>query len=114
MLIKGKTITLQTYLIKVKTITLQMYSDPGHGWVKYAKSKLQKLGIATKISIHSYQKNEYAFLEKDRDLKILIDALRAKGYGVKFREVSVAKNYSRIRLYDRYMSGTISSAWLKV
>jgi pyruvate/2-oxoglutarate dehydrogenase complex dihydrolipoamide dehydrogenase (E3) component len=98
-------------LIKEKTITLQMYTDPGHGWVKYAKSKLQKLGIATKISTYSYQKNEYAFLEEDRDLGILINALKAKGYEVKFREVS--KNYSRIRLYDRYMSGTISSAGMR-
>ena len=36
--------------MKTKKITLQMFSDPGHGWVRFPKKRLAKLGIADKIS----------------------------------------------------------------
>jgi len=87
-----------------KTITLQMFSDPGHGWVRFPKARLQRLGIADKISTYSYERNGQAFLEEDCDLTVLINALRARGYAdadIKFRESHTNKS-SKIRSYCRY------------
>lgn len=86
----------------MKSITLQMFSDPGHGWVRFPKARLEKLGIADKISTYSYQKGLMAFLEEDSDLSTLITALKAKGYTeFKFKE-GWTNRRSKIRNYDHY------------
>lgn len=84
-----------------KTITLQSFSDPGHGWVRFPKARLVKLGIADCISAFSYQNGANAFLEEDCDLGVLITALRERGYEVKFKGGS-SNRQSKIRGYDRY------------
>ena len=85
-----------------RTITLQMFSDPGHGWVRFPKVRLQKLGIADKISSYSYQNGNNAFLEEDCDLTVLINALKAQGYEeIKFRGGS-SNRQSKIRSYNHY------------
>ena len=85
-----------------RTITLQMFSDPGHGWVRFPKARLQKLGIADKISSYSYQNGNNAFLEEDCDLTVLINALKAQGYEeIKFRGGS-SNRLSKIRNYNIY------------
>lgn len=84
-----------------KTITLQSFSDPGHGWVRFPKSRLVKLGIADKITPYSYQRGENAFLEEDCDLSLLVTTLRERGYEVKFKGTS-SNRQSKIRGYDRY------------
>ena len=85
----------------VKTITLQSFSDPGHGWVRFPKARLVKLGIADRISPFSYQNGANAFLEEDCDLGLLITALRDRGYDVKFKGGS-SNRQSKIRGYARY------------
>lgn len=84
-----------------KTITLQSFSDPGHGWVRFPKSRLTKLGIADKISAFSYQNGAMAFLEEDCDLTVLITALRQRGYEVKIKGGS-SNRLSKIRNYAQY------------
>ena len=88
--------------MKTKKITLQMFSDPGHGWVRFPKARLAKLGIADKISTYSYQNGANAFLEEDCDLSVLITALKASGYeDIKFKE-GWTNRRSKIRNFDYY------------
>ena len=85
----------------MKTITLQVFADPGHAWARFPKARLIKLGIADKITSFSYERNGQAFLEEDCDLNILVGALKARGYEVKFRE-SHTNRSSKIRGYSSY------------
>ncbi len=85
-----------------KSITLQMFSDPGHGWVRFPKARLVRLGIAEKISAYSYQNGAMAFLEEDCDVSVLITALRAHGYeDIRFRGGS-SNRQSKIRNFEYY------------
>lgn len=56
--------------------TFNVYSDPGHGWAKVPLKVIQKLGLAEKISHYSYIRKEHAYLEEDRDLELLVNAVR--------------------------------------
>lgn len=84
-----------------KTITLQMFSDPGHGWVRFPKARLERMDIADKISPYSYQRGTNAFLEEDCDLTVLCNALRERGYEIKIKCAHTDRQ-SKIRGYDHY------------
>ena len=84
-----------------KQFTVTVYSDPGHAWAKVRKSVLTNLGIADKVSSYSYQRGEYAFLEEDCDLSLLMQALQSHGTKLCFVEKHTDKQ-SRIRNYERY------------
>lgn len=84
-----------------KQFTVTVYCDPGHAWAKVRKSVLTNLGIADKVSSYSYQRGDYAFLEEDCDLSLLVQALRDHGTKLCFVEKRTNKQ-SRIRNYERY------------
>lgn len=84
-----------------KTVSIKVFADPGHAWARVAKSKLVKLGIADKITTYSYMNGNNAFLEEDCDLSVLINALRERGYEIKFNE-SHTNRQSKIRSYRAY------------
>ena len=85
-----------------KSINLSFFSDPGHGWVRFSKARLVKLGIADKISRYSYQRGSNAFLEEDCDLTVLINALKGQGYtDIKFKGTP-SNRTSKIRGYSSY------------
>jgi len=84
-----------------KSVSIKIFADPGHAWARVAKSKLVKLGIADKISTYSYMNGNNAFLEEDCDLSVLINALRERGYEIKFNE-SHTNRQSKIRSYRGY------------
>ena len=84
-----------------KTITLMVFEDPGHGWVRFSKNRLVELGIADKISRYSYQNGNNAFLEEDCDLSVLANALRERGYEIKYKSNRTDRQ-SKIRSFDRY------------
>ncbi len=84
-----------------KQFTVTVYSDPGHAWAKVKKDVLTNLGIADKVSSYSYQRGDYAFLEEDCDLSLLMQALRDHGTTLRFIEKHT-DNQSRIRNYERY------------
>lgn len=88
-----------------KTISFDFISDPGHGWLKCHKRLLDQLGIADKISSYSYMRENYAYLEEDCDAGLLINALRERGFDLKFRERNRAHGYSRVRNYAHYSVG---------
>ena len=84
-----------------KKISIKVFADPSHAWARFPKSHLVALGIENKISTYSYQNGANAFLEEDCDLSVLINALRQRGYEIKFNE-SHANKQSKIRNYPTY------------
>jgi hypothetical protein len=87
-----------------KKITINVFSDPGHGWARVPKTLLTKLGISAKISTYSYQRGDYAYLEEDCDLGVLINALKSKNYvDINFKE-NHTNRQSKIRGYATYRS----------
>lgn len=88
----------------MKRMTLDFYQDPGHGWVKIHLDKLKALGIDKDISYFSYTRKQYAYLEEDGDLSILIKACDDRGIVLKFREHNSDRD-SKIRNYQSYYYG---------
>ena len=76
------------------------YTDAGHGWLKVPKALLEKLGIAGKITVYSYQRGDYAYLEEDIDY-----ATFANAYGLNYLQVvnKHTNRNSKIRSYRHYM-----------
>jgi len=85
----------------MKTFTIIVYNDPGHGWGKVKRQVLSNLGLADKVSSHSYQYKDNVYLEEDCDLPLLVQTLFALDVRVKFVEKSTNKQ-SRIRSYESY------------
>ena len=77
------------------------YSDPGHGWMAVELELLDHLELLDKITSYSYIRGPRAYLEEDLDAGVLVQALKARGVDVAFRE-RLAKGYSRIRNYDPF------------
>jgi hypothetical protein len=84
-----------------RAITIQIFEDPGHGWARVPKQRLQRLGIADRISTYSYQNGANAFLEEDCDLGVLISALKERGHEIRFRTHHTNRS-SKIRSFDTY------------
>lgn len=82
--------------------TINIYTDPGHGWARVKRAELIKLGIISKITSYSYERNDSVYLEEDCDLGAYIKALKDRGHEIKFRETSCDRRYSRIRNYRRF------------
>ena len=81
--------------------SFNVYADSQHGWIKVSMKTLNALGIRSKISAHSYMKNDDAYLEEDRDASLLINALQSIGITPKFKEHHTDRS-SKIRNYDSY------------
>lgn len=84
-----------------KTFTCIYYTDPGHGWFKVKRSVLHNLGIADQISLYSYQRGDYVYLEEDCDAFLLHQALKEQGTTLVTHRKHT-DNDSRIRTYERY------------
>lgn len=80
---------------------IHFYQDPGHGWIRVPKKKLEKLGIQDKVSRCSYMKGASAYLEEDCDAPKFIKALEAHGETYETIEHTTNQE-SRIRGYDPY------------
>lgn len=93
-------------------LTLNYYQDPGHGWVKIHKKWLTMLGIEDKISHYSYMRKDYAYLEEDCDLSLLLEAAPKLDIKVHLREYN-CNNQSKIRSYDSYFYKPDFVTWLK-
>jgi hypothetical protein len=89
----------------MKTKVIRYYADPGHAWAKVKISELIKLNIAHEISIYSYERGDWAYLEEDSDLIKYVDALKARGIEPIFKGSSGNKR-SKIRGYNCYDNTT--------
>jgi hypothetical protein len=81
---------------------ITIYSDAGHAWAKVKKQFLVKLGVKDQITHYSYQRGDYAYLEEDCDLGVLIDALKTNGINYTFAEKTARERPSKIRSYQSY------------
>lgn len=90
----------------MKSITINFYADSGHSWGKVSLKLIKDLGIADKISHYSYMRGKFAYLEEDCDAGVLVHALKASGYTVKYKEFITNKS-SKIRSYDSYSTKKI-------
>lgn len=86
-----------------RLLTLNYYQDPGHGWVRVSIGLLHGLKIADQISPFSYRRDDYAYLEEDCDLGLLLAAAKAAGIEIKLRSFHTNKQ-SKIRGYRPYLS----------
>jgi hypothetical protein len=68
---------------------LTYLQDPGHGWIACPLPLAHDLGIAAQVSRYSYLDGDTLWLEEDCDAALLVDALRARGEPVSFREIHV-------------------------
>ena len=84
---------------------LDFISDPGHGWCKVSIKLLQKLDLVEKITHYSYIRGDYAYLEEDCDLSLLMAAARDNGIALSFRERNSPERPSRVRNYEHYSPG---------
>lgn len=87
--------------MKTKLIKITVYSDPGHAWGRVRRSLLIDLGIDGQVSLFSFKKGSWAYLEEDCDLPKLLKALEARGITFLIKE-KIGNSPSKIRSYDRY------------
>ena len=88
----------------MKTFTIIVYNDPSHAWGKVKRKVLDSLGIADKVSSHSYQYKDNVYLEEDADLSLVCRHLLFNS-DVQIKVVEKHTNRdSRIRSYERYVA----------
>lgn len=86
---------------------INIYNDPGHAWGKVSIKKLQQLNIAHLITNYSYMRKDYAYLEEDLDLSMLLKTLKDNNITYEFNEYYSNKS-SKIRSYEHYsVRGTL-------
>lgn len=84
-----------------KKFSITVYSDPSHAYGKVKREVLKNLRLDKYISSYSFQRGDYVYLEEDRDLAMLCQALYDNNTRVVFNEKTTNKP-SRVRTYDRY------------
>lgn len=84
----------------MKAKTYIFHSDPGHAWLAVKRKELVDLGLEDKISTYSYQKGQTVYLEEDCDAGLFIQAKRAKGIEIQYRDSYQER--TPIRSYDYY------------
>lgn len=87
--------------MKTKKIKITVFSDPGHAWGRVKKALLSQLNIDNQISLFSYKKGKWAYLEEDCDLPRLIQALESNGLDFQILE-KTGNTTSKIRSYESY------------
>jgi hypothetical protein len=79
------------------------FNDGGHGWYSVKRSKLEAMGILSKVSSFSYQKGESVYLEEDCDASLFFQSLtEEEKQSIKiidsYRDRSPIRNYERFSL----------------
>jgi hypothetical protein len=82
--------------------TYPFFTDPGHGWLRVPRKRLETLRIAHKITSYSYQNNAFVYLEEDCDAPLFLHAAEAAGWKVTVRERTPSLRPSIIRQFDKY------------
>ena len=88
----------------MKTITFQFFADPGHGWLKVAKTNKFLKNILSKISNFSFESDTHLFLEEDCDAGLFIQELHKNGYAKEQIKIKYhgSNRSSKIRGYNRF------------
>ena len=93
---------------KTRVISAYWHDDPAHAWLAVKRIWLDKLGIADKTSIYSYQRGDTVYLEEDLDAERFIKESMTQGYNLTYKPCrrysrSERNKPSRVRSYDRYL-----------
>ena len=81
--------------------SFHLVADPGHAWLKVPVAELQRLGIESNISSHSFIRNGVAYLEEDVDARIFFDERAKENEPLKVKEFHRSRT-SKIRNYQAY------------
>lgn len=73
--------------------------DPEHAWLKVKIINIFKANVAYKISHKSFVRKNYAYLEKDRDARIYLKAIKKDPDAIR---VAISYKCSRIRSYRQW------------
>ena len=77
------------------------FNDGGHGWYSVKRSKLESMGVLSKISSFSYQRGESVYLEEDCDAALFFNNLTEE----EKQSIKVIDSYydrSPVRNYERF------------
>ena len=79
-------------------ITNKFYHDETDGWLAVKTKVIEELGLADKISKHSYIKGKTIYLEEVNDMPKYIDAQKSRGntahaVSIGHGERSIVRNY---------------------
>jgi hypothetical protein len=77
------------------------FNDGGHGWYSVKRSKLESMGVLSKVSGFSYQKGGSVYLEEDCDAGLFFNALTEE----EKQSIKVIDSYSPrspVRSYERF------------
>jgi len=66
---------------------INFYSDSGHGWGEIPVSLIEELRLSNKISNYSYRETDYAYLEEDYDLPMVLKKLKDRDIPYSFNEI---------------------------
>jgi acetylglutamate synthase len=89
-------------------VTNKFYYDASHGWLAVKTKVLQELGLADKISKHSYVKGATVYLEEDVDMVLYIDAMKDRGVTVNAVSIDHGKR-SLVRNYNMYHTNSVTA-----
>lgn len=81
--------------------TYEFHTDPGHGWLKVPRARINELKIQNKITHYSYEKDGFVYAEEDVDFGIIYQALKNIGIQLKTIEIN-SDNESVIRNYKSF------------
>lgn len=84
------------------SIKVTVFNDPGHGWLRIRKVDVERLGIGSAITIYSFQRGQYAYLEEDQDAGTALNKAKELGIPVVFGKSRHCNRHSTIRSYDRW------------
>ena len=77
---------------------IHYYADAGHGWLRVPVIELIHLKIHKKITIHSYMRGRWVYLEEDLDAVTYLDAVKLRPKIVQH----VSDGFSKIRKFDSF------------
>jgi hypothetical protein len=87
----------------IENKTYIFHEDNAHGWLQVERKEINELGLAEAVSIYSYQRGKYVFLEEDCDMTRFCLAYCNKfGYSPMIISSNSREAYSQIRDFDRY------------
>lgn len=88
--------------------SLKFISDPAHGWLSVDLQDLIDLKITEDISTFSYMTLTRAYLEEDCDATVYLNAAKAAGWDVTYKQSDT--NKTAIRSYSYYTADKLHLA----
>jgi hypothetical protein len=77
------------------------FNDGGHGWYSVKRSKLESMGVLSKVSGFSYQRGDSVYLEEDCDAGLFFNNLtEEEKQSIKI--IDSYKHRSPVRSYERF------------